>query len=222
MSMTVIVVEGIDETMFSWADDEVRTKNIVRALNTTATRARTKMDRAIREQVNFPASYLRPSQGRLTVKQKATTSRLEATIEGRDRPTMLARFLPPGQRVVGGARSGSKLRNKRAQALRVTVKPGSTRTLKKAFVVALRGAEGVPNIGLAVRTTGGPPSKAYRPTQLKSFGPNVWLLYGPSVNQVLWSVRNQGGVYEQVSDDVLKDLETEFLRLMDLEAKGVI
>lgn len=219
MSLTVVVIEGIDETMFSWADPEVRERNIVRALNRTASRTRTKMDRAIREEVNFPASYLRPSAGRLTVKDKASKGKLETSIEGRERATSLARFLPPGQRVVGGKR-GSNLRNKKAQAIRVTVKPGSPKPIRGAFVVKLRGGEGG-NLGLAIRTKGGPPDHAYKPKPLKSFGENVWLLYGPSVNQVLWSVRNKGGVFTQVADETLKELEDEFVRLMEVEARKV-
>ena len=73
---------------------------------------------------------------------------------------------------------------------------------------------------LAVRTEGGPPRGAYAPKQLKAFGPNVWLLYGPSVDQVLFSARNNGGVVEEIAPEVMADLEAEFGRLIDLKSRA--
>jgi hypothetical protein len=47
----------------------------------------------------------------------------------------------------------------------------------------------------------------------------VWLLYGPSVDQVLFSARNNGGVVEEITPDVIADLEAEFGRLIDLKGR---
>jgi hypothetical protein len=180
---------------------------LIGALNRTADRTRTRADRKIREEVAFPASYLRPSEGRLVVSQKARAESLQAVVTGRGRPTSLARFA-----VGSKPRSGDKL-----GSVSVTVKPGQKADISRAWIISLPGAPDSKNLGLAVRTEGGPPRGAYAPKQLKAFGPNVWLLYGPSVNQVLFSARNNGGVVEEITPDVIADLEAEFGRLIDLK-----
>lgn len=217
MSATVIVVE-FDAPDFSWADEGLRTKNLMRALNSASRWTRTQMDKEIRRQVNFPASYLRPSQDRLVVSKPATSDSLETVIQGRERATSLARFVARGTPLPGERTSGGKLRQRATGAVRVAVKPGRYKPIKGAFLVKLRGGE-AGNLGLAIRTKDGPPTGAYHPTPLKSFGPNVWLLYGPSVNQVLWSVRNNGGVISDIEDDALNKMNEEFTRLMDVEEK---
>lgn len=168
-----------------------------RAINKTAERMRTRISKEVRSQVSFPASYLAPSAGRLTVAEKAKAGHMQAIIRGRDRATSLARF------VRGAA-------NK--DGVRVSVKgSGGSSRIKRAFIVKnLRGG----NTGLAVRTDGGPPDGAHKPTRL---GENVWLLYGPSVAQVLYGVQNDGGVYGEITGELLDFLNAEFLRLIDLE-----
>ncbi len=183
---------------------------LIGALNRTADRTRTRADRKIREEVAFPASYLRPSEGRLVVSQKARAESLQAVVTGRGRPTSLARFA-----VGSKPRSGGKL-----GSVSVTVKPGQKADINRAWIISLPGAPDSKNLGLAVRTEGGPPRGAYAPKQLKAFGPNVWLLYGPSVDQVLFSARNNGGVVEEITPDVIADLEAEFGRLIDLKGWG--
>ena len=182
---------------------------LIGALNRTADRTRTRADRKIREEVAFPASYLRPSEGRLVVSQKARAESLQAVVTGRGRPTSLARFA-----VGSKPRSGNKL-----GSVSVTVKPGQKADISRAWIISLPGAPDSKNLGLAVRTEGGPPRGAYAPKQLKAFGPNVWLLYGPSVDQVLFSARNNGGVVEEITPDVIADLEAEFGRLIDLKGR---
>lgn len=174
---------------------------LTRAINKTADWARTRAARSIRDQVAFPASYLAPSAKRLFVKTKANKSNpFEAIISGRDRPTSLARFTKqkplPGRRHKGGQVS-------------VTVTPGTTRALKRAFLITLNNG----NIGLAVRTDGGPPANAYKP---KEIGNNLWLLYGPSVDQVLSAASDSGGIYEEITPETLEYLNEEFLRQLDL------
>jgi len=182
---------------------------LIGALNRTADRTRTRADRKIQEEVAFPASYLRPSEGRLVVSQKARAESLQAVVTGRGRPTSLARFA-----VGSKPRSGDKL-----GSVSVTVKPGQKADISRAWIISLPGAPDSKNLGLAVRTEGGPPRGAYAPKQLKAFGPNVWLLYGPSVDQVLFSARNNGGVVEEITPDVIADLEAEFGRLIDLKGR---
>lgn len=216
--MIVLAFEIDTENLFKWAEPEVRTKNLRLALNNAAKWTRTRMDREIRKQINYPASYLRPSTGNLVVSDYATAADLRVSISGRVRATSLARFAAKGTPTAGGNyKSMTKAQRKRREAVRVTVNPGNTRTIQNAFLVKLRGAQDAGNIGLAIKTDGGPPKKAYFPTPLKAFGPNVYLVYGPSVNQMLWSVRNQGGIIEQVDEEALQRVEDEFIRLMDVE-----
>lgn len=175
---------------------------LLRSINKTADRARTLASQDIREQVAFPASYLAPSAKRLFVSTKATkASPFEAVISGRDRPTSLARFT--NQKPLGGGQ------RHRGGQVAVTVKPGVRRYIKRAFLVTLNNS----NVGLAVRTDGGPPNNAYAP---KEIGKNLWLLYGPSVDQVLSAASNGGGIYEEIVPETLDFLNDEFNRQLDL------
>lgn len=175
---------------------------LLRSINKTADRARTSASQDIREQVAFPASYLAPSAKRLFVSTKATkSSPFEAVISGRDRPTSLARFT--NQKPLGGGQ------RHRGGQLAVTVKPGVRRYIKRAFLITLNNS----NVGLAVRTDGGPPNNAYAP---KEIGKNLWLLYGPSVDQVLSAASNGGGIYEEIVPETLDFLNDEFNRQLDL------
>ena len=175
---------------------------LLRSINKTADRARTLASQDIREQVAFPASYLAPSAKRLFVSTKATkASPFEAVISGRDRPTSLARFT--NQKPLGGGQ------RHRGGQVAVTVKPGVRRYIKRAFLITLNNS----NVGLAVRTDGGPPNNAYAP---KEIGKNLWLLYGPSVDQVLSAASNGGGIYEEIVPETLDFLNDEFNRQLDL------
>jgi len=145
-------------------------------------------------QVNFPRGYLRGNNARLKVTQKASDGNLEAVITGRSEPTSLARF------VTSATKSGG---------VRVSVKPGSSRQIKNGFLINLRaGATSLGNKGLAVRTDGRKPRGAYKP---KEIAPGLWLLYGPSVDQVFRSVRSD------ITPSVEDYLSNEFLRLWDLD-----
>lgn len=192
----VIVVEGLDG-----ADLEAVTPQITRAarlaINRTSDRARTQSAREIRRQIHFPAGYLQGAKSRLTVSKRATDTDLEAVVTGRRRPTSLARFVSGPTASRGG--------------VRVQVKPGATRLIPKAFLMRLRsGDDGtLGNMGLAVRTERGKtPRGAYKPLKLAE---GLWLLYGPSVDQVFRSVR------EDVSPEASRFLADEFTRLLDLK-----
>lgn len=171
---------------------ERQRKAIVAAINRTADRARTAAQRKILQQVNLTASYL---NDRLTVSKKASGLSYEAQISARSRPTSLARFITgtPGR---GG--------------VSVAVKPGIARYLKRSFV--FRGGANKQNALLAVRTDGGKPKGAYKPIRLED---NLWLVYGPSVEQLYRDAKDQ---YRPELDKETADfLESEYLRLMDLE-----
>ena len=202
----VLVIEGL-ETL---ADLEKLPQDIIRsariAVNDAATRGRTKMGAEVLSQVNLPRDYVAPRNKRLYVSKKANSSDLEAIITARSRPTSLARF----------ANNTSVARPK--AGVRVEVKQGAVRTIPGAFLIKLRSGSGLTdtkhNLGLAVRTKDGlPPNRAYAP---KSLGDNLWLLYGPSVSQVLLSARGNSGVAIDLSPDIQQLLEDEFWRQMDL------
>jgi hypothetical protein len=121
-------------------------------------------------------------------------------ITGRHRPTSLASFAR-GARTIGPRRT----------AVSLEVQPGIVRRLKGAFFVRLRAGNtdtGPGNTGLAIRLPAGKvPDRAYKP---KLMGKNLWLLYGPSIDQVFDDVAND------ISSDAANYLEAEFLRLMGL------
>lgn len=172
-------------------------KAATRAINDTAARTRTASADEIRQQVNFPVSYLKPSGKRLTVTKKAGVNSLEAIITGRRRATSLARFAK-------NAKPGK-------MGVTLQVKRGRSTTLDRAFLMPLKSGSNVDsmgNVGLAIRTDKVRPSKAYKPVRITD---SLWLLYGPSVDQVFKSVRGD------VSGEAAAHLEREFLRLLKVD-----
>ncbi len=172
---------------------------MLRAVNKTADRARPAAAREIRKQVAFPTSYLAPSQGRLSISKRANGEDLTAIITGRHRPTSLARFAL-------NARTGGR------RGARVVVQPGLATFLPRAFFIPLRSGntETNNNLGLAIRLPEGQtPSRAYKP---KLIGRGLWLLYGPSIDQVF------DDVAEEQAPAHADFLALEFLRLMELDS----
>ncbi|QPC91446.1 hypothetical protein [Mesorhizobium sp. INR15] len=204
MSAAVIVLE-FDKVSFIKEMSPAVDTALTRALNRTADRDRTKFARAARTQINFPASYVSPSNKRLWVKTRARKGAFTTVIEGRGTPTSLARFSKQSALAGGTRHRGGKIN--------VTVKPGQTKSISRAFIIRLKNN----NLGLAVRTNGSAPHGAYRP---KPIGKNLWLLYGPSVDQALSAASKDGGVFEEMSDDSLEFLEAEFNRQMELLENG--
>lgn len=162
------------------------------ALNTVATRSGLTMIRNdINAEVNFPSGYL-DDPSRLGVTQRATPQRLEVIIAGRDDPTSLARFAP-----------GQSYDNSRKQRIVVQVKRGGTgKALKAAFMVKLKNG----NTGLAVRLK--PGDSLIGSTKAKQLDGNVYLLYGPSVDQVLGTLASKE--IESLGDMVSKEFLRQF------------
>lgn len=176
-------LDGLDEI------DSKITKAARMAVNASIRRAQTAAARSMENQVRFPRGYLSGDNGRLKVTRFASDTNLEAVLRGRDRPTSLARF------VVGGARPGQK------GGVNVEVDPGIAKRMPGAFAIRLRNN----NIGLAVRTRNAPSMGA------KKIADNLYLLYGPSVDQVFNKTR------EQISGEIETFLNNEFNRLLGLE-----
>lgn len=173
------------------------------AINKGTARARTKSAEQIRREVDFPASYLRGENSRLSIAKKASADSLEGVVRGRHRATSLARFVrennPASARKQGG--------------LTIQVKPGEARFVKGAFLVKLRAGSSKTdtkyNLGVAIRLKPGQrPRNSRAAVQLDN---NVWLLYGPSVDQVFQSVR------EDVSPETQEFVAAELRRLLNVE-----
>lgn len=185
----VVAVEGLDDISDLSPDKIKRLASM--AVNATARRYRTEASRALRAQVAFPASYLDSSEtGNLRVSKFSTPGSLEAVVQGRFRPTSLARFVK-GPRM-GGVKSPT-----------VEVAPGHREQMKRAFLLNLRNG----NVGLAVRLK--PGERIENKSRMVKMSGGLYLLYGPSVDQVFREVA------EDVSGPAGDYLETEFARLVE-------
>jgi hypothetical protein len=187
----IFLVEGLTDVDYEKDKERIDTA-AVRAVNATADRARSRSATEMKRRINFPASYLQGSGDRLTVTKRATRGDQEAVITGRSRATSLARF--------GAKKEGS--------GVRVEVGKGRSTLIKNSFLMPLKsGAEAAGNLGLAVRTKAGQrPHKAYKPVKISE---RLWLLYGPSVDQVFKQVR------DEVTPDAINYFELEFNRLFE-------
>lgn len=199
-------IEGFEKLDLVNVEDPKIQEAMRRALNKAAKHFRTRAERLIRGEVNFPAGYLRPSEGRLFVREMARKDSLQATVSGRIESTSLARFKTNRNLAPGVTPRGGKV------GIRVK-KGGPVRKFKRAFLIRLRSG----NTGFAIRTSGGEPKGAYVPKEISK---NLFLLYGPSVNQTLLQASKEGGVAIELTPETLNVLEKEFDR--QLEVLGVI
>jgi hypothetical protein len=153
------------------------------------------LKREIYSQIEFPKGYL--DESRLGLAKRATPEKLEAVVKGRDRPTSLARF---------AIRQNAK-RQATRRGVTVKVKKGQTRHLKSAWLVELNNG----NLGLAVRVR--PGERLMNKTKASSvqLSPNVYLLYGPSVDQVFSGVAGDNA--DKIGDMVADQFLRQFARL---------
>lgn len=198
------VVEGLQTLAdFEEMSADIRFK-AVQTLNTVARDTRAGAAKRIREQVNFPSNYLNPAAKRLYVSKQARRNSLEAVVTARGRPTMLARFV-----------TGSTALHQKG--VTVEVGKGKTRFLKRAFLMRLPAGAGPvdtkSNLALAVRLGKGEKLENKKSVVMMKRG--LYILYGPSVNQVFLS-NDDKGVAADMTPEILDDMEAEFLRLMGL------
>lgn len=150
--------------------------------------------KAVAAEVQFPSGYV---DDKIDMAQRATPTRLVASVVGRQRPTSLARFAAGG--AIGG-KGGVTVRVK-----------GSASYMPGAFLVRLRQGGGITddgfNVGLAVRLKEGTVLKKKDTSRMVHLEQNVVLLYGPSVDQIL---RNE--VAEAETPEVVDAIATEFFR----------
>lgn len=173
------------------------------AINEAVTFGQAESSRRIREQVAFSASYIGNATNpgaRLRVAKKAQVGDLEGIVAGRMRPTSLAQF-----------EQGAKLGKGGFVRVKVSATGGSKK-IPGAFPIKLRRGNGVydaenSNEGIAVRLTkeGKLPGGLKKKDMVNVSG-NLYLLYGPSVDQVFRDVRFD------VQAPVGEVLESSFLR----------
>lgn len=166
--------------------------------DTTQRKAIPSFRKSMQDQVAFPAGYL--SEDRFGVRKLATDTDLTAIISARFRPTSLARFAK-GQSAEGAKRAGG---------VRVRVNSGGAKFFKGAFFVNLRRGKDTSdgfNVGLAIRLKPGHSLRGRRKgASGVQLAPDLYLLYGPSVDQVFNDVSTAD------SPVVAAQLEREFLR----------
>lgn len=184
-----------DVQSFFDALPDVARKAAVLAINDTAERtALPEIRRDINAEVSYPNGYLR-DPSRLDISRRANQFSLEAAITARDRPTSLARFA-----------AGQTPQNTRGTGVRVEVKRGSRKLLKKAFLVTLKNG----NRGLAIRLKEGETLDNKKDPAVK-LAPNVYLLYGPSVDQVFKGVA--ASKQQLITTTLTKQFLRQFARL---------
>jgi hypothetical protein len=205
MANYAVFAEGLDQLADMDDIKESIRRSALQAINKTADRIRTLASREIRKQVNFPSSYLSPSGGRLAVSKRATKNDLEARIKARARVSSLARFSTGGS---PGSGAG----------VRVEVAPGRSKFMRRAFLIRLRAGTAAldtrSNLGLAIRLR--PGETLENKTKAIRMQRNLYLLYGPSVDQVFLASDEKHGVAVDLQPEALNMLESEFLRLVDL------
>lgn len=170
------------------------------ALNGAALFAAREGKKEIMRQLNFKSAYLgSPSspEARLRIGQKAVAGNLQAVVVAKHRATSMARF--SNSPVIFG---------KRSSPIRVAVKRGATKQLRRAFFIKLKRGNSISadnyNLGIAMRLKPGEQvnNKTTQPYKKGRYA----VLYGPSVEQAFNTVS------ADISDDVLNYAEREFLR----------
>jgi hypothetical protein len=182
-----IIASGLDSFGDFFRDfPEIAEQASVLAVNdVTARTAVPKAIQAINQDINFPTGYVKQN---LSITRKARKGSIEAVVTARDRPTSLARFA-----------AGQTIANTRGRPVKVEVKRGGTKVLKRGFLIQLKNG----NVGLAVRVASG----TLRESQgAKQLGANLFLLYGPSVEQVF------KGAAADLVPMIGNELSTQFIR----------
>lgn len=180
-----------------------QSKNADKAANLsvhdTTVYGRKEAKKKILQQVNFSPSYLdgQSSQGRrLDTKFSKVNGLTSGIIVGRFRPTSLATF-DAKQLTVPGKRKGKRKAG-------VTVNVRGRKRIGRGFMMALKNG----NTGLAIRVDkGDKPNRRFNGKPLyKTQNSEVYLLYGPSVEQVFRSVA------PEIAPDLSKNLNANFVR----------
>lgn len=158
--------------------------------------------KAMKGDINFPEGYI--DEDRFGVTQFATNDKLEVVLTARQRPVSLARFAT-------GAKTPGQ------SGVTVGVKRGRSSFLEKSWIVRLRQGnlltEDNFNLGLAVRIKPGQVIRRKRDTtSMVRLSGNVFLLYGPSIDQVFRTTADKAT--PQVIDFILKEYNRQAARIL--------
>lgn len=167
---------------------------------------------AVEAEVDFPKGYV--DKEKLGQREKATNTSLKTTISGRVRATSLARFATPGQTPESTRKKGP---DGKPGGTRVQIHHGQTRRMDSAFLIRLRSGAGISdenyNLGLAIRLKAGDTIHNKRIQDGVQLDHNLYLLYGPSVQQVFGEVASEQS--PEISQMVAADFLRHFNRLED-------
>lgn len=183
-----IRIKGIDdfERYLKEQPDRAR-QAAMTAINDTARKSYAEAKRRIMADVNLSASYLDgrgEAEPRLKITRFAKENDLRAIITGRQRATSLRRF------EAHEIRSGKKRLGVSVQVK----KSGPRKTFRSGWIMKLKNG----NLGLAYRAKAGEELKNRKyPAQPLSNVPNVYLLYGPSVQQL----------FNRIAPDMVPEVE---------------
>lgn len=208
MSVGLRLTISGDDTFVQYLRDypKVARKAGKLAINDTIRRGRRMVKQEIMTQVNLSSSYLNKS--RLT-ENFASEQNLTGSIVGRRRPTSLARFDTEQLYAPNKTRSGKKRNG-------VSLKVKSRRkVIPRAFLMDLKaGSRDGGNKGLVIRLPDGQkPKRKFRAKPLyKDRQTNLWLLYGPSVNQVMSSEKGGESMITKMQPQLNSYLNREFRR----------
>ena len=171
------------------------------ALNKGADYLRKRGVEEVVKQVSLTRPYARKN---LTVTERAQPKhgRLSSTVTGRKRPTSLLRF--------DGVDLG------RGKGVSVNV-AGRRRVIRRGFPMKLKGRGGQgENVGLAIRLPKNDRIKNKRIVRkplFKDKDTGIWLLYGPSVDQIFRNAtRPMQGFPDKVMPDTYEVIQKEFER----------
>ena len=190
-------VEGLASlSKFDDLDSNIK-RYALAAINDSLDFARAEGARVMLTEVAFPDEYLSAKGGRFSVSRRATQGSLEGAITARQRATSLARFSSGsvGESPIVGVRRG-KGGVKLPRAFLMKLKSGNSDTRN--------------NLGLAVRLKKGEALK--KSHAAVEIGKGLYLLYGPSVDQVFRNLVNGETAYVRRVED---RLEGEFMRLLE-------
>lgn len=182
---------------------EITKQAAMMAINDAARKGRSLAKDAIMDQVNFPNGYLgNEKSGRLRINNFANERNLFASIKGRFDPTSLVRFVQNQSTLMRKGSSDGKIVGR--GSARVSVKPGSTTIIDRAYLMRLKNG----NVGFAYRPGKGGMTNT---RAAKPIGSGWYLLYGPSVNQVFNTVRDD--IAPTIANTLSSEFDRQFRRL---------
>lgn len=162
------------------------------AINDSVRKGRVMIKEDMRRQVALRSGYI---DQRLKAKKFASNINGVGIISGTGRVTSLNRFLlNPAQ----------MLRRKPGTPARVQVKPNSVSAIDRAFTMRLRNG----NLGLAKRVDGNP-DQLSGSSGARKIGKGLFLLYGPSVLQVMTTTLDR---QDYIQKGIGANLQSEFTR----------